>query len=202
MTEIRKPGCGGKKRAEMESSYGCLVIRTGLIIALLLSGAQGCAEDETQQHAQAIAEKVEKRVERLQKAEGANDLVEDSVQVKKKGNGDTVIEQVGEASYYGRKFHGKKTASGEAFDQHDLTAAHPTLPLGTEAKVTNLETGKSIDVKINDRGPYAKGRDIDLSKQAAKKLGMTEDGAAPVKIEAQVPAPEHTTGTAENSAKK
>jgi rare lipoprotein A len=67
-----------------------------------------------------------------------------------------------------------------------LTAAHPTLPLGTNATVTNLETGDSVDVKINDRGPYAKGRDIDLSKGAAKELGMTKDGIAPVKIEAEV----------------
>jgi rare lipoprotein A len=97
-----------------------------------------------------------------------------------------VVEQVGEASFYGPGFHGKKTATGERFDQNDLTAAHPTLPLGTKATVTNLETGDSVEVKINDRGPYAKGRDIDLSKGAAKELGMTKDGVAPVKIEAEV----------------
>jgi rare lipoprotein A len=97
-----------------------------------------------------------------------------------------VVEQVGEASFYGHGFHGKKTATGEKFDQNDLTAAHPTLPLGTTATVTNLETGNSVDVKINDRGPYVKGRDIDLSKRAAKELGMTKDGVAPVKIEAEV----------------
>jgi rare lipoprotein A len=99
-----------------------------------------------------------------------------------------VIEQVGEASWYGKGFHREKTASGEKFDQHDLTAAHPTLPLGTEATVTNLETGKSVDVEINDRGPYTKGRDLDLSREAAKEIGMKENGAAPVKIEAKVPS--------------
>ncbi|MGE0826795.1 MAG: septal ring lytic transglycosylase RlpA family protein [Candidatus Binatia bacterium] len=159
----------------------------GLAVAVLLSHALGCIADETQQKAEAIADKVEKKVERLEKVEGRNDLVEDSVKVKTDGNGDAVVEQVGEASYYGKGFHGKETASGETFNQNDLTAAHPTLPLGTQATVTNLETGKSVDVEINDRGPYAKGRDIDLSKQAAKEIGMTKDGAAPVKIQAKVP---------------
>ena len=101
--------------------------------------------------------------------------------------GKPVVEQVGEASWYGKGFHGKKTASGEKFDQNDKTAAHPTLPLGTEATVTNLETGKSVDVEINDRGPYTKGRDIDLSKEAAEEIGMKKDGAVPVKVEAKVP---------------
>jgi rare lipoprotein A len=99
-----------------------------------------------------------------------------------------VVEQRGEASWYGKGFHGKKTASGEKFDQDGLTAAHPTLPLGTEVTVTNLETGKSVDVEITDRGPYTKGRDLDLSKKAAKEIDMTEDGAAPVEIEAKVPS--------------
>jgi rare lipoprotein A len=78
------------------------------------------------------------------------------------------VEQVGEASYYGRGFHGKKTATGEKFDQNDKTAAHPTLPLGTKATVTNLDNGTSVDVRINDRGPYVKGRDIDLPKAQLK----------------------------------
>lgn len=102
--------------------------------------------------------------------------------------GPKVIKQKGEASYYGKGFHGKKTASGDTFNQYEETAAHPTLPLGTEAEVTNLETGKSVEVEITDRGPYAKGRDIDLSKKAAKKIGLSKDGVVPVKIEAKVPA--------------
>jgi len=93
-------------------------------------------------------------------------------------------EEVGQASFYGAWHQGKKTASGETFDANKLTAAHPTLPLGTEATVTNLENGKSVDVTINDRGPYAKDRAIDLSAKAAKRLGMTKRGVAPVKIEA------------------
>ena len=95
-----------------------------------------------------------------------------------------VYEETGEASFYGPGFHGKPTASGETFDQNDLTAAHPELPLGSEVEVENLENGKSVTVEINDRGPYAKGRDIDLSKAAAKQLDMIEDGTAPVRIEA------------------
>ena len=84
--------------------------------------------------------------------------------------------QVGVASWYGPGFHGKRTASGERFDQNDLTAAHRKLPLGSEVKVTNLENGRSIVVEINDRGPYVKGRVIDLSKAAARRLGIVEDG--------------------------
>jgi len=91
--------------------------------------------------------------------------------------------QTGKASWYGPEFHGRKTASGERFDQHALTAAHRTLPLGTEVKVTNLETGRTVQVEINDRGPYIDGRIIDLSKRAAAVLGMEEAGVVPVKIE-------------------
>lgn len=92
------------------------------------------------------------------------------------------MEQVGEASWYGPAHQGKETASGESFDQNKLTAAHPTLPLGTEAVVTNLKNGKSVAVTINDRGPFVKGRKIDLSRAAAQKIGMTETGVTKVKI--------------------
>jgi rare lipoprotein A len=92
------------------------------------------------------------------------------------------VEQVGGASWYGPAQNGKETASGETFDQNALTAAHPTLPLGTKAVVTNLETGKSVEVTINDRGPYAKGRKIDLSHAAAQRIGMTKKGVTRVKI--------------------
>lgn len=80
--------------------------------------------------------------------------------------------QVGKASWYGPGFHGKKTASGQRFNQNALTAAHPRLPLGTRARVTNLHNGKAVDVTINDRGPYHGGRIIDLSRGAAKRLAM------------------------------
>lgn len=92
--------------------------------------------------------------------------------------------QVGLASWYGPGFHGRTTASGERFDQNDLTAAHRKLPLGTEVKVTNLKNGRSIVVEINDRGPYIDGRVIDVSKAAARRLGIVEEGVAKVRIEA------------------
>ena len=95
--------------------------------------------------------------------------------------GSVVIE--GEASYYGEQFHGKKTANGEIFDMNKMTAASKELPLGSKATVTNEETGKSVDVKINDRGPYAEDRVLDVSKGAAKKLDMIDEGTAPVTIE-------------------
>ena len=98
--------------------------------------------------------------------------------------GEPAFRQVGMASWYGPGFHGRKTASGERFNQNKLTAAHRKLPLGSEVKVTNLENGRTITVEINDRGPYAKGRVLDLSKAAAKKLGMVDDGVAKVRIEA------------------
>jgi len=91
--------------------------------------------------------------------------------------------QTGIASWYGPGFHGKATASGIIYNQHDLTAAHQTLPLGTRVLVTNLENGRSIEVLINDRGPFAKGRIIDLSYAAAESLGMVAPGTIPVRIE-------------------
>jgi rare lipoprotein A len=106
-----------------------------------------------------------------------------------------VYEEVGKASWYGPWHQGKKTASGEKFDQNKLTAAHPTLPLGTEAVVTNLENGKQVEVTINDRGPYVKNRSIDLSTKAAKKLGFKDKGVATVKIEVK-PDPNDKVETA------
>jgi rare lipoprotein A (peptidoglycan hydrolase) len=98
--------------------------------------------------------------------------------------GPIVYRQHGMASWYGPGFHGRKTASGERFNQNERTAAHRQLPLGSEVTVTNLENGKSVEVEINDRGPYVKGRRIDLSKAAAREIGMHEDGTARVRIEA------------------
>lgn len=91
--------------------------------------------------------------------------------------------QQGKASYYGTRHHGRKTASGEPFNKHALTAAHRTLPFGSRVRVTNLSNQKSVVVRINDRGPYAKGRIIDLSEQAARELNMIRAGVARVKVE-------------------
>ncbi|MGA1845612.1 septal ring lytic transglycosylase RlpA family protein [Deferribacter abyssi] len=92
------------------------------------------------------------------------------------------FEQIGIASWYGREEHGKLTASGEIFDMYKLTAAHKLLPLGSIVHVKNLENGKEVTVRINDRGPFVSGRIIDLSYAAAKKIGIVGKGVAKVKI--------------------
>ena len=91
-------------------------------------------------------------------------------------------EQKGIASWYGEDFHGKLTSNQEIYNMYAMTAAHKTLPFGTYVRVTNLTNGKSVVVRINDRGPFVKGRIIDLSYAAAEKLGMSETGVAPVEI--------------------
>ena len=87
------------------------------------------------------------------------------------------------ASWYGPGFHGRRTASGEVFNSYDLTAAHRSLPFGTRVRVTNLNNGRSVDVRITDRGPYVGGRSIDLSEGAANQIGLISTGTAPVLLE-------------------
>ena len=89
----------------------------------------------------------------------------------------------GQASWYGGKFHGRPTASGEIFNSNALTAAHPSLPFGTKVKVTNTNNGRSVIVRINDRGPFVKGRIIDVSAAAARRLNMINSGTATVQLE-------------------
>lgn len=99
----------------------------------------------------------------------------------------------GKASWYGPGFQGRRTASGERFNQRDFTAAHRTLPFGTKVQVTNLMNGKTVVVRINDRGPYGKGRIIDLSKAAAKEIDMIHKGVVPVEITVLDRSPVATT---------
>jgi rare lipoprotein A len=87
------------------------------------------------------------------------------------------------ASWYGPGFHGRKTANGEVYDQMSFTAAHKSLKFGTLLKITNLKNSKSVVVRINDRGPYIHGRDLDLSKAAALELGMVRKGVAKIRVE-------------------
>jgi len=185
---IEEPPGGAANEPPCRQTAMTTRIFATLLIPLALIGYVSAQDKPTTQEAEKIAEKVKQKAARSEKAEGRQDLVKDKVTVKEGKNGQPIVEQRGEASYYGPGFQGKHTATGEKFDQKERTAAHPALPLGTKATVTNLENGKSVDVKINDRGPYVKGRDIDLSKGAAKELGMTKDGVAPVKIEAEIPA--------------
>jgi len=103
----------------------------------------------------------------------------------------------GYASWYGRDFHGRATACGEPFDMYAMTAAHKILPIGTHVKVTDKRTGRSIIVRINDRGPFVAGRIIDLSYEAARALGIHNDGLAPVIVEAvRVTTPVMAAGSA------
>jgi rare lipoprotein A len=95
-----------------------------------------------------------------------------------------MFEQKGQASWYGRWHHGRRTASGERFNMYQMTAAHQTLPLGTIVRVTNPANGKTVKVRINDRGPYMRGRIIDLSMAAASALGMSRKGVARLQLEA------------------
>jgi len=99
---------------------------------------------------------------------------------------DGVVQQAGLASWYGKHWRGRKTASGMIFDERQLTAASLVLPLSTRARVTNLQNGRSVDVLVNDRGPYAGNRAMDLSERAATVLGMTQSGLAQVVIRARL----------------
>ena len=94
----------------------------------------------------------------------------------------TTLTQTGKASYYSDNLSGSKTANGEKYKPSELTAAHKKLPFGTNVKVTNLQNGKTVSVRINDRGPFVSGRIIDLSKAAAKEIGMIQSGVVKVKI--------------------
>ncbi len=106
-----------------------------------------------------------------------------------------LVFQTGEASWYGHGFHGKRTANGEVYDMHKLTAAHLMLPFHTLVEVENLDNRKKVIVRINDRGPHLKGRIIDLSKNAASRLGMVETGIAPVHLRIYIPGgvPQYNT---------
>ena len=91
--------------------------------------------------------------------------------------------EVGIASWYGKSFHGRRTASGERYDMHAMTAAHRSLAFGTRVRVVNLKNGKSVVVRINDRGPFVKGRIVDLSRRAADQLAFLQDGVTKVRVE-------------------
>jgi len=163
--------------------------RLALVALVLMASVSAPSEsgDREQARAKEVAVKVESHARRNERAEAKPDLVRDRVDVGRARDGKVVIEQTGEASFYGGKFHGRRTASGDRFNEKGLSAAHPTLPLGSDAKVTNLDTGRSVKVEISDRGPYVKGRDIDLSRRAAEAIGLGKQGVAPVKIEATIP---------------
>lgn len=98
-------------------------------------------------------------------------------------NGIKGLSGSGKASWYGNQFHGKKTASGEVYNMHEYTAAHKTLPFGTKVKITNQKNGKSVIVEVNDRGPFVKTREFDLSRAAFNEIGNTNSGVISVDYE-------------------
>lgn len=104
-------------------------------------------------------------------------LIEDESNYKERGR----------ASWYGKKFHGHKTSNGEVYDMYTMTAAHKTLPIPSYVRVTHLENGRSVVVRVNDRGPFHEGRIIDLSYAAAQRLGITQTGTGPVEVEIIIP---------------
>jgi rare lipoprotein A len=96
---------------------------------------------------------------------------------------DPDYDRIGTASWYGRHFHGRRTASGQRFNMNAMTAAHKTLPMGTKIRVTNLANGRSVMLTINDRGPFARNRIIDVSRRAARELGFLRRGVAKVRVQ-------------------
>ena len=109
------------------------------------------------------------------------DITEFEPPVEEEARGESL--GAGVASYYGRRFHGRPTASGERFDMNAMTAAHKTLPFGSMVRVTNTRNGNSVVVRVNDRGPFVRGRTIDVSRAAAEELGMVGSGRARVELE-------------------
>lgn len=148
-----------------------------LLLASLLLLA-GCAETELVTH-------VAKNVPPPSKSQGTF-KVGNPYQIEGKWYKPTesyVHEETGIASWYGKEFHGKRTANGEKFDRHELTAAHRTLQMPSLIRVTNLDNGKSLIVRVNDRGPFSKGRVLDVSEKAAELLGFKNRGTAKVKVQ-------------------
>lgn len=157
---------------------------TGVFVLL----AAGCSTTRTEQSAHAGREPAQ-----TVKAEALHSTANLSYKVAGKRyyprkSVEKNFSQTGRASWYGPGFHGKKTSSGERFDMNALTAAHRTLPISSRVRVTNLANGKSVVVRINDRGPYHGNRVMDLSKAAAQELGFIRTGTAQVKIEPLAPA--------------
>ena len=141
-----------------------------------LVGLGGCAETE-------FAAQTAKNLGRVEAPRGAQIGKPYEINgVRYEPRADYAYDEEGEASWYGGQFHGRKTASGERFNMNALTAAHPTLPLPSIVRVTNLENGRSLDLRINDRGPFVEGRIIDVSKRGAEMLGFKGQGVTRVRV--------------------
>ena len=157
-------------------SIMCLAVPLFHGCALLQKPAESPGVTDTMSNSPSVAVKPSK-----DKESSAGPSRPASLTTKEKPSSE--LPQTGEASWYGPKFHGKTTASGDTFNQQSFTAAHPTLPFGSKVKVTNLANGKSVEVEINDRGPLAENRIIDVSRAAATILEMKESGTTTVRLE-------------------
>jgi rare lipoprotein A len=164
-------------------------IKSAIILtATLLAGCAGTIErasDDIPPHIARIPDAVPK-VEPLAKSGNAPSYTVNGQRYFVKSQCQGYVER-GLASWYGKPFHGRKTSSGETYDMHAMSAAHKTLPLPTYARITNLTNGRSIVIRINDRGPFHEERLIDLSHTAAVKLGVTKTGTARVEVRALEP---------------
>lgn len=151
-----------------------------LTIAVLPSRAGMCNRETSSYEETTIEQynKLKKKKKKEKETVAQQKKVPNKTTTKTKGK----VEK-GEASYYADKFHGRPTASGEKYNKKAFTAAHKTLPFGTKVRVTNLKNNKSVDVIINDRGPFKAGRIIDLSRAAAEKIGLINNGVAKVTVE-------------------
>ncbi|MGP1394269.1 MAG: septal ring lytic transglycosylase RlpA family protein [Inquilinaceae bacterium] len=147
-----------------------------VILGLVGIGLAGCAETELAAHMASVANPPSRGYYKV----GAPYRINDKLYVPRE---DYAYDQTGIASWYGPGFHGKRTANGERFDESALTAAHPTLQMPSLVRVTNLENGRSVVLRVNDRGPFAHNRLIDVSKRAAELLGFRGQGTARVRVE-------------------
>ena len=149
----------------------------------LTSGAAAAAERQTGTKHHAVKQK-QKPAKASAGKSRTRKAARGDVRVKREA-GEPVLEQKGKASFYSDRFHGRKTAAGDRYDRNRMTGASNVMPLGSKVTVTNEENGRSVDLKINDRGPHAPGRVIDVSREAAERLDMKDDGVAPVTVEAK-----------------
>lgn len=166
-----KPG----RRILALSVAGTLLLYTSLF-AFSLKAQAGYVDPDISVSGRSLSRPVFEATARVAGVHGAN-----SAEAAVRPIEDSTIKGV--ASWYGPGFHGRRTANGEVYDQNLMTAAHRHLPFGALVKVTNLENGREVLVRINDRGPFIAGREIDLSYRAAQALDMVEDGVVPVRID-------------------
>ncbi len=161
-----------------------LILAIALLTIAVLPSRAGMCNRETSSYEETTIEQYNKLKKKKKKKKKEKETVTQQKKVPNKTTTKTKGKvEKGEASYYADKFHGRPTASGEKYNKKAFTAAHKTLPFGTKVRVTNLKNNKSVDVIINDRGPFKAGRIIDLSRAAAEKIGLINDGVAKVTVE-------------------